>query len=144
MMASLNFDKAKWKRKGNNIENVNNLSYKLISSLDTISLPILIRASEYIPAFLRGLCCLALRFLWNVLWIMWIIVSHLVFFLLALYCWPLHSFSILLPFLFHLALSKFSEAIIDYCANKDNAPDKSVSKDRFEQEIGSAFDILFN
>ena len=41
-------------------------------------------------------------------------------------------------------MSKFSEAIIDYCANKDNAPDKSVSKDRFEQEIGSAFDVLFN
>ena len=56
----------------------------------------------------------------------------------------LFTFSILLPFLFHLALSKFSEAIIDYCANKDNAPDKSVSKDRFEQEIGSAFDVLFN
>jgi hypothetical protein len=36
------------------------------------------------------------------------------------------------------------DLIIDYCANKDNAPDKSVSKDRFEQEIGSAFDILFN
>lgn len=42
------------------------------------------------------------------------------------------------------ALSKFSEAIIDYCANTDKAPDPSVSKDRFEQEIGSAFDVLFN
>ncbi|CAG2234423.1 unnamed protein product [Mytilus edulis] len=39
---------------------------------------------------------------------------------------------------------KFSEAIIDYCANTDKAPDPSVSKERFEQEIGSAFDVLFN
>ncbi|XP_052059790.1 maestro heat-like repeat-containing protein family member 1 isoform X2 [Mytilus californianus] len=45
---------------------------------------------------------------------------------------------------FSSAISKFSEAIIDYCANTDKAPDPSVSKERFEQEIGSAFDVLFN
>ena len=42
------------------------------------------------------------------------------------------------------ALSKFSEAIIEYCANIDKAPDKSITKDRFSQEIGSAFDVLFS
>jgi len=43
-----------------------------------------------------------------------------------------------------VALSKFSEAIVEYCANIDNAPDPSVTKDRFSQEIASAFDVLFN
>lgn len=42
------------------------------------------------------------------------------------------------------ALSKFSEAIIEYCANIDKAPDQSITQDRFSQEIGSAFDVLFS
>lgn len=42
------------------------------------------------------------------------------------------------------ALSKFSEAIIEYCANIDKAPDPSITEDRFSQEIGSAFDVLFS
>ncbi|BFZ13379.1 hypothetical protein BsWGS_16418 [Bradybaena similaris] len=44
---------------------------------------------------------------------------------------------------FASALSKFSEAILEYCANLDQAPDKSVSTDRFASEIFSAYDILF-
>lgn len=42
------------------------------------------------------------------------------------------------------ALAKFSEAIVEYVANLDTAPDKSVSKERFSGEIMSAFDLLFN
>ncbi|GFS16071.1 maestro heat-like repeat family member 1 [Elysia marginata] len=45
---------------------------------------------------------------------------------------------------FASAISNFSEAILEYCANLDQAPDKSVSTDRFESEIFSAYDILFN
>ncbi|KAH9515723.1 Maestro heat-like repeat-containing protein member 1 [Bulinus truncatus] len=45
---------------------------------------------------------------------------------------------------FASALSKFSEAILEYCANLDQAPDKTVSIDRFANEIFSAYDILFN
>ncbi|XP_059158762.1 maestro heat-like repeat-containing protein family member 1 isoform X2 [Physella acuta] len=45
---------------------------------------------------------------------------------------------------FASAISKFSEAILEYCANLDQAPDKSVSTDRFSAEIFSAYDILFN
>uniref|UniRef100_A0A2C9KZ46 Maestro heat-like repeat-containing protein family member 1 n=1 Tax=Biomphalaria glabrata TaxID=6526 RepID=A0A2C9KZ46_BIOGL len=45
---------------------------------------------------------------------------------------------------FASALSKFSEAILEYCANLDQAPDKTVSIDRFSNEIFSAYDILFN
>ncbi|XP_069113199.1 maestro heat-like repeat-containing protein family member 1 isoform X7 [Argopecten irradians] len=45
---------------------------------------------------------------------------------------------------FSAALSKFCEAIIEYCANIDKAPDQSVTKDRFAQEVASAFDVLFN
>ncbi|XP_060075327.1 maestro heat-like repeat-containing protein family member 1 isoform X2 [Ylistrum balloti] len=45
---------------------------------------------------------------------------------------------------FSAALSKFCEAIIDYCANIDKAPDPTVTKDRFSQEVASAFDVLFN
>ena len=43
-----------------------------------------------------------------------------------------------------LAISKFSEAINEYVANLDKAPDSSVSKDRFAGEIFSAFELLFN
>ncbi|OWF48217.1 Maestro heat-like repeat-containing protein family member 1 [Mizuhopecten yessoensis] len=45
---------------------------------------------------------------------------------------------------FSAALSKFCEAVIEYCANIDKAPDQSVTKDRFSQEVASAFDVLFN
>ncbi|CAG5120746.1 unnamed protein product, partial [Candidula unifasciata] len=45
---------------------------------------------------------------------------------------------------FASAISKFSEAILEYCANLDQAPDKSVSTDRFASEIFSAYDIMFN
>ncbi|XP_012944683.1 maestro heat-like repeat-containing protein family member 1 isoform X2 [Aplysia californica] len=45
---------------------------------------------------------------------------------------------------FASALSKFSEAILEYCANLDKAPDPTVSTDRFASEIFSAYDILFN
>ncbi|XP_056020899.1 maestro heat-like repeat-containing protein family member 1 isoform X2 [Ostrea edulis] len=48
-----------------------------------------------------------------------------------------------MKWVFSSALSKFSEAIIEYCANIDKAPDKSITRDRFSQEIGSAFDVLF-
>ena len=42
------------------------------------------------------------------------------------------------------ALSKFSEAIIEYVANLDMAPDPTVSKERFAGEIFSAYELLFN
>ncbi|KAK7500196.1 hypothetical protein BaRGS_00008419, partial [Batillaria attramentaria] len=45
---------------------------------------------------------------------------------------------------FAKALSKFSEAIIEYVANLDKAPDPSVSKERFAGEIFSGYDLLFN
>ncbi|XP_076448959.1 maestro heat-like repeat-containing protein family member 1 isoform X1 [Babylonia areolata] len=45
---------------------------------------------------------------------------------------------------FASALSKFSEAIVEYVANLDKAPDSSVSKDRFAGEIFSAYELLFN
>ncbi|KAK7115260.1 maestro heat-like repeat-containing protein family member 1 isoform X1 [Littorina saxatilis] len=45
---------------------------------------------------------------------------------------------------FASALSKFSEAIVEYVANLDKAPDSSVSKERFAGEIFSAYDLLFN
>ncbi|XP_061166579.1 maestro heat-like repeat-containing protein family member 1 isoform X3 [Saccostrea echinata] len=49
-----------------------------------------------------------------------------------------------MKWVFSSALSKFSEAIIEYCANIDKAPDQTITKDRFSQEIGSAFDVLFS
>ncbi|ESO87809.1 hypothetical protein LOTGIDRAFT_234834 [Lottia gigantea] len=45
---------------------------------------------------------------------------------------------------FSAALSKFSEAILEYVANIEKAPDPTISKDRFSGEIFSAYDILFN
>ncbi|XP_064611998.1 maestro heat-like repeat-containing protein family member 1 [Liolophura sinensis] len=45
---------------------------------------------------------------------------------------------------FSSALSKFSEAILDYIANIDKAPDNTVTKEVFAGEIFSAYDILFN
>ncbi|PSN35449.1 hypothetical protein C0J52_06619 [Blattella germanica] len=41
-----------------------------------------------------------------------------------------------------LALGKFSEAISDYLANIDQAPDPTVKKDVFSSEISVAYDIL--
>ncbi|CAL1544099.1 unnamed protein product [Lymnaea stagnalis] len=49
-----------------------------------------------------------------------------------------------MKWVFAAALSKFSEAILEYCANLDQAPDKTVSTERFSAEIFSAYDILFN
>ncbi|KAK6184716.1 hypothetical protein SNE40_007128 [Patella caerulea] len=45
---------------------------------------------------------------------------------------------------FASALSRFSEAILEYVANIEKAPDPTISKDRFASEIYSAYDILFN
>ncbi|WAR11640.1 MROH1-like protein, partial [Mya arenaria] len=45
---------------------------------------------------------------------------------------------------FSSAISKFSEAIIDYIANIDKAPDPSVKKEMFSSEIFSAYDVIFN
>eukprot|EP00795_Rhopilema_esculentum_P001016 gene1016-15340_t len=38
----------------------------------------------------------------------------------------------------------FSEAILDYCANIENAPYPDITKDRFFGEIYSAYEIMFN
>lgn len=43
-----------------------------------------------------------------------------------------------------LALSRFSESILEYLANLDKAPDPTVRKDTFSSEIYAAYDILFN
>ena len=45
---------------------------------------------------------------------------------------------------FSSALAKFCEAILDYIANIEKAPDKSVRRECFSSEIDSAFDVLFN
>ncbi len=42
------------------------------------------------------------------------------------------------------ALSKFSEAILDYVANIEKAPDPAVRKEAFAGEIDSAYDVIFN
>ncbi|KAG1682946.1 Maestro heat-like repeat-containing protein family member 1 [Nymphon striatum] len=44
---------------------------------------------------------------------------------------------------FTIAISKFCEAILDYLANIDKAPDKSVRKEVFSIEINVSYDILF-
>lgn len=41
-------------------------------------------------------------------------------------------------------MSKFSEAIIEYIANIDKAPDPTVKKEMFSAEIFSAYDVIFN
>lgn len=46
--------------------------------------------------------------------------------------------------LFLVALSRFSESILEYLANLDKAPDPTVRKDTFSSEIYAAYDILFN
>ncbi|XP_046558810.1 LOW QUALITY PROTEIN: maestro heat-like repeat-containing protein family member 1 [Haliotis rubra] len=45
---------------------------------------------------------------------------------------------------FTSALSRFSEAILEYIANLDKAPDSSITKEKFSGEIFSAYDIIFN
>ena len=46
--------------------------------------------------------------------------------------------------IFLTAISKFSEAIIDYIANIDKAPDPTVKKEMFSSEIFAAYDVIFN
>lgn len=48
------------------------------------------------------------------------------------------------PSIFVLGIGRFSEAILDYCANIENAPYPDISKDRFCGEIFSAYEIMFN
>jgi hypothetical protein len=43
-----------------------------------------------------------------------------------------------------VALSKFGDSILDYLANLDSAPDPTVTKEHFEQEMNVAHDILFS
>ncbi|XP_041376876.1 maestro heat-like repeat-containing protein family member 1 [Gigantopelta aegis] len=45
---------------------------------------------------------------------------------------------------FSTALAKFSEAILEYAANLDKAPDPTITKNRFSSEIYAAYDVLFN
>ncbi|XP_051827268.1 maestro heat-like repeat-containing protein family member 1 isoform X3 [Antechinus flavipes] len=45
---------------------------------------------------------------------------------------------------FCFALQHFSDSILEYLANLDQAPDPTVRKDTFSTEIFSAFDVLFN
>ncbi|XP_064639982.1 maestro heat-like repeat-containing protein family member 1 isoform X2 [Lineus longissimus] len=49
-----------------------------------------------------------------------------------------------LKWVFSAALSKSCEAILDYVANLEKAPDPTVTKDAFSTEIYSAYDMLFN
>ncbi|XP_072458786.1 maestro heat-like repeat-containing protein family member 1 isoform X3 [Notamacropus eugenii] len=45
---------------------------------------------------------------------------------------------------FCYALQHFSDSILEYLANLDQAPDPTVRKDTFSTEIFSAYDVLFN
>lgn len=42
------------------------------------------------------------------------------------------------------AMSKFSEAIIYYCSNKEKAPDTSIEKSSFSTQIYAAHEVFFN
>ncbi|KAM4793647.1 maestro heat-like repeat-containing protein family member 1, partial [Cyanocitta cristata] len=42
------------------------------------------------------------------------------------------------------ALQRFSESIQEYLANLDQAPDPTIRRDAFAQEIGAAFELLFS
>uniref|UniRef100_A0A8U7NX32 Maestro heat like repeat family member 1 n=1 Tax=Corvus moneduloides TaxID=1196302 RepID=A0A8U7NX32_CORMO len=42
------------------------------------------------------------------------------------------------------ALQRFSESIQEYLANLDQAPDPTIRRDAFSQEIGAAFELLFS
>jgi hypothetical protein len=41
-------------------------------------------------------------------------------------------------------LAKFSDGILNYVANIEQAPDKTVTLSRFSQQVYSAFEVLFN
>eukprot|EP01147_Barroeca_monosierra_P008802 gene8802-1170_t len=43
---------------------------------------------------------------------------------------------------FSVAFSKFCDAILNYTANKERAPDKTVTIDRFSEPMYSAFEVL--
>ena len=45
---------------------------------------------------------------------------------------------------YNLGIGSFSEAILDYCANIDSAPYPDISKDRFNDEIFTVFEVMFN
>nr|XP_056710567.1 maestro heat-like repeat-containing protein family member 1 [Euleptes europaea] len=45
---------------------------------------------------------------------------------------------------FCFALQNFSESIQEYLANLDQAPDPTVRRDTFSQEVFSAYEVLFN
>jgi len=49
-----------------------------------------------------------------------------------------------LKWVFAHCIGCFSEAILDYCANIENAPYPDISKDRFYGEIFSAYEVMFN
>uniref|UniRef100_A0A3Q3BFT5 Maestro heat-like repeat family member 1 n=1 Tax=Kryptolebias marmoratus TaxID=37003 RepID=A0A3Q3BFT5_KRYMA len=49
-----------------------------------------------------------------------------------------------MKWVFSSALCHFSDSILEYLANLDKAPDPTVRKDTFSNEIYSAFDVLFN
>lgn len=42
------------------------------------------------------------------------------------------------------ALGRFSDAVADYLANIDQAPDPTVRKESFSSEINIAYDVLAN
>lgn len=42
------------------------------------------------------------------------------------------------------ALAKFSEAILDYVANIEKAPDPAVRKEAYSGEIDAAYDVVFS
>ena len=42
------------------------------------------------------------------------------------------------------ALSRFSEALLEYLTNFENVPDPSVTKDHFVKELDLAHDIMFS
>ena len=43
-----------------------------------------------------------------------------------------------------VGLARFSESIVDYVANAENAPYPDITIDRFYGEISAAYDVLFN
>ncbi|XP_040190285.1 maestro heat-like repeat-containing protein family member 1 [Rana temporaria] len=45
---------------------------------------------------------------------------------------------------FCVALQRFSESVLEYLANLDKAPDPTVRKDTFSNELFNAYDVLFN
>src|SRR5207253_421264 len=44
---------------------------------------------------------------------------------------------------FTTTLSRFCEAILNYVANIDRAPDKTIATSRYSQHVFSAFEVLF-